>query len=329
MLSPEYICKMINLELDEKELKESLLALTPEKIDVPTLKTFVETIGSTCIEGIPQLDTNDFIDCSGTGGSGISRYNTSTAVAFVLAATGLTVTKFGNRAVSSASGSFDLLESLGFSAAIPVSEISNLLEETNLVFLFAPQAYPSLAKLAGIRKQLGVKTIFNYIGPLLNPFKPAYRLMGISNSQMQQVVADYLRMHVKPQKALIVRSENNLDELSPYSPISLMEVLGDKTTETIYDASAINKAQAPDNTSALTPNAGAKALVKLFEGSDKSSEYYELVCLNAGAGLYAANRVGSIEEGRLQVKELLKTGLVMDKLEELRRAYARINKCAC
>lgn len=329
MLSPEYIGKMINVELEEKELKESLVALTPDKIDVPMLKAFVDTIHSTCIEGIPQLNGNDFIDCSGTGGSGISRYNTSTTVAFVLAAAGLTVTKFGNRAVSSASGSFDLLESLGFSAFVPISEVSNLLEETNLVFLFAPQAYPGLGKLAGIRKELGIKTIFNYIGPLLNPFKPKYRLMGISNAQMQQIVADYLRAHVQPRKALIVRSENNLDELSPYSPITLMEVLGNRTSQTIYNASAVHKTQTPDKSSALTPEAGAKALVKLFEGKDKSSEYYELVCLNAGAGLYAANRVGSIEEGRLQVQELLKTGSVMKKLDQLRRAYARINKCAC
>ncbi len=329
MLTPEYIQKMLRLELQAPELKESLLALTPDQIDLPTLKTFVETISATCIEGIPERAGNDYIDCSGTGGSGISCYNTSTAVAFVLAASGLTVTKFGNRAVSSASGSFDLLEALGFSASIPITEVDNLLQETNLVFLFAPQAYPALAQLAQIRKELAVKTIFNYIGPLLNPFKPTYRLMGISNATMQRIVADYLANHVQPKRALIVRSENNLDELSPYSPITLIEVSGHKTNETIYDARTISKREIPEETTALNPEEGAKALVKLFEGKDQASDYYELVCLNAGAGLYAAERVGSIEEGRLQARELLKDGSVLKKLDQLRRAYARFNKCAC
>ncbi len=329
MLTPEYIQKMIRLELPERELKESLLALTPDKIDLETLKTFVETISATCIEGIPTSSSNEYIDCSGTGGSGISCYNTSTAVAFVLAATGLTVTKFGNRAVSSKSGSFDLLEALGFSPVIPVNELENLLQETNLVFLFAPQVYPSLAQLAGIRKALGVKTIFNYIGPLLNPFQPTYRLMGVSNQAMQNVVADYLSNYVKPQKALIVRTENNLDELSPYSPITLIEVAGDRSNRTIYETTTINKNKAQDTLQSLTPAEGAKALVKLFEGKDNASDYYELVCLNAGAGLYAAQRAGSIEDGCMQAQQLLKDGSVMQKLEQLRRAYARFNKCAC
>lgn len=329
MLTPEYIHKMIHLELPEAELKENLLALTPDKIDMPTFKTFVDTISATCIEGIPMRAANRFIDCSGTGGSGISRYNTSTAVAFVLAAAGLTVTKFGNRAVSSASGSFDLLEALGFSNTVPVAEIDNLLEETNLIFFFAPQAYPSLAQLAGIRKSLGVKTIFNYIGPLLNPFKPAYRLMGISNSTMQRIVADYLSNHVQPKKALIVRAENNLDELTPYSPITLIEVFGNKTNETVYDTTKSSKKKTTVEKPALTSTEGATALVKLFEGKDTNSDYYELVSLNAGAGLYTAQRAGSIEEGRQRAKELLKSGSVLKKLEQLRRAYARFNKCAC
>ncbi len=328
MLTRKDIAKLINLELPEQELKESLIALTPERLDVNTVHDFIETIQSTCIDGIPQFGDNSFIDCSGTGGSGISRYNTSTAVAFVLATAGLTVTKFGNRAVSSSSGSFDILEALGFSSNIPTNEIGNLLEETQLVFLFAPQAYPALAKLAPLRKQLGIKTIFNYIGPLLNPFKPNYRLMGISDSTMQHIVAEYLSKHIHPKKALVVRAENNLDELCHYSPITLMEIVAGAKTETTYDASKLSNKSAADNSSALQPEEGAKALVKLFEGSDKTSDYYELVCLNAGAGLYAAERAGSIEEGRLQAQELLVTGSVMKKLEQLRRAYARI-KCAC
>jgi len=328
MLTPEYIHKLINLELPEAEVKESLIALTPDKIDLLTFKTFVETIGATCIEGIPNISDNTFIDCSGTGGSGVSHYNTSTAVGFVLAASGITVTKFGNRAISSKSGSFDLLEALGFSASVPIGEIDNLLQETNLIFLFAPQAYPGLAKLAPIRNALGVKTILNYLGPLLNPFKPRYRLMGVSNSYMQRLIAEYLSIHVQPKKALIVRSENNLDELSPYSAISLMEIVAGKTNETLYRTNTINK-KAPDQIAPLNPEAGAKALVKLFEGEDCASDYYELVCLNAGAGLYAAERAGSIEEGRRQAQQLLKDGSVLKKLNQLRRVYARFNKCTC
>lgn len=325
MLSASFVSQMINFELPEEELKENLLALTPDKIDLATLKLFVETIGSTCIDGIPTRANNSYIDCSGTGGSGVSRYNTSTAVAFVLAASGLTVTKFGNRKVSSASGSFDLLEALGFTVSVPISQISNLLEE-GLVFLFAPQAYPGLARLAGVRTALGVKTIFNYIGPLLNPFKPSYRLMGVSNAAMQRVIADYL-CTIQPQKALVVRAENNLDELSHNSPASLIEVSGNKANETIYDAAKANQALSVQP--ALTSKEGAQALITLFEGKDKSSDYYELVCLNAGAGLYTAGKANSIEEGRLKAQQLLEDGSALKKLEQLRRAYAKFNQCAC
>ncbi|HEY9869656.1 MAG TPA: anthranilate phosphoribosyltransferase, partial [Candidatus Obscuribacterales bacterium] len=226
MLTQRDVDTLINLRLSEAEIREHLLGLTPECIDARTLEMFVNALRRTVEDtgSWPQGGLPDTIDCSGTGGSGLSHFNTSTASAFVLAAGGLRVAKFGNRAMTSSSGSFDFLQAIGFPLGLPPEVIPAMLDQNGIVFLFAPQFYPVLAKFTSVRRALAVKTIFNFLGPLLNPARPAYRVLGVPDSYMQSLLADYLSRSPELKKALIVRGESGLDEIEAYASTDIIEV---------------------------------------------------------------------------------------------------------
>src|SRR5262249_54843781 len=147
------------------------------------------------------------------GGSGLPHFNVSTAVAFVLAAADKKVAKCGNRSAGSRCGSFDLLEALGVPFVVPPQAVPEIMDEVGVAFLFVQQYYPGLAKLAPIRKALGKRTIFNNLGPLINPIKPFYRVMGISCPMAQETMASYLSGDKTVRRSLLVRSSNGLDEL--------------------------------------------------------------------------------------------------------------------
>ncbi len=156
------------------------------------------------------------IDCCGTGGSGIRKFNLSTTIAFILAACELPVVKFANRSATGSSGSVDFLESLGIATRLSPQAYERVLSKTNLLFLNAQDVYPQMRELAPLRKKIGRPTIFNYIGPLLNPVKPSFRLLGVSNLGMFEVIARYLSTY-EPRltRCLLVHSQSGLDELNP------------------------------------------------------------------------------------------------------------------
>ncbi|MBX9690829.1 MAG: hypothetical protein K2Z81_00485, partial [Cyanobacteria bacterium] len=172
------------------------------------------------------------IDCCGTGGSGINKFNVSTTVAFVLAADGLPVIKFANRSASGKSGSVDFLEALGVATSVPASTYERILAKTNLLFLNAQDVYPQMRSLAPLRRKIGKPTIFNYIGPLLNPTKPSFRLLGVSNLNMLEVMARYLSAYEpRLKRALLVHSQSGLDELDPFNANASMLVNRSRSTD--------------------------------------------------------------------------------------------------
>jgi anthranilate phosphoribosyltransferase len=322
MLTQRHVETLITLRLSESEIREYLLELTPEFIDARTLELFVEALRST-VEDIgswPAEGLPDTIDCSGTGGSGVSHFNTSTAAAFVLAAGGLRVAKFGNRAMTSACGSFDFLQAIGFPLGLPPERVPELLEENGVVFLFAPQFYPALARFTSARRSLDVKTIFNFLGPLLNPARPAFRVMGVSDADVHPHVAEYLSRCPELKKALVVRAANGLDEIDAAGPSEILEVEGDRIERTRYEPQGTDGEVTP--TFAVTAQENAELFHRLLDASDAASPCYRMVCLNAGAGFYAAGKASSIDAGYAMAKELLASGAVADKYEKSRRSYA-------
>ncbi|MBU6455146.1 MAG: hypothetical protein KGS72_25475 [Cyanobacteria bacterium REEB67] len=288
------------------------------------------------------------IDCCGTGGSGLSHFNTSTTVAFILAAAGLQVAKFGNRAASSQSGSFDLLHKLGIGDALSLPALAALLDETNLAFLFAPQFYPGLAALAPYRKAVGAKTIFNYIGPLLNPAAPPYRLIGVPNHPAQAAVAAHLVREALVEQAFVVTADSGLDELDVDSACTLLRVRKPTATET-KNANAttsatttishsLEKIRIDGHPAGQTGEIGLKGKVgrllsaednaeifhALMQGQlDGQNYYHALVCLNAGAALQAADSVASLEKGYEIAARLLEDGAALAKYNQYRQKFQK------
>ncbi|HEY9676819.1 MAG TPA: anthranilate phosphoribosyltransferase [Drouetiella sp.] len=316
MLSEETISNLVDCVLPEDKIRQLLLDLSSDRIDLRILTAFINAVKA---KSEFKFDgTINAMDCSGTGGSKLAHFNTSTTVAFVLAAADVKVAKFGNRSASSLSGSFDLLEALGIPASIPFEHVFELLDSVGLVFLYAPYYYPSLAKLAAIRRSLPGPSIFNSIGPLLHPLNPKFRLMGTSDAVVQHLVTAYLSTDKHTEKAIVVRSERGLDEFDPCATSNYFEVEpGEMSALRAFENTCT--VDLPPET--LTAELNYEIFHQVLVGS--AEPYFQnIVCTNAGAGLKVAGKVKSIEEGVELARELLLTGAVAEKYEQCRRAYA-------
>lgn len=291
------------------------------------------------------------IDCCGTGGSGSAKFNTSTAVAFILAAAGLKVIKFGNRSASGSSGSVDFLMKCGLPTSIEVGAIKDIFERTNALFLNARDVYPVVGALAEIRKKFGKPSILNYIGPLLNPGRPSFRLLGVSHPIMQQVLAEQLLLDRSVARAIVVRSQNNVDELEPDASNHVIEVerfpdlslqsnpidgnvhsaTFPKTTEqTIranYGMIYENSSSIVRVSSSLRSNAlplvekNFRSFATILNGFDNESRNYHSIVFNAAAGLVVAGTAATLDEGIHKVEKLIADGVALRKFQEVRRIY--------
>ncbi|MBI2809905.1 MAG: anthranilate phosphoribosyltransferase [Candidatus Melainabacteria bacterium] len=315
MLTEETIASLVECELPDEKIRQLLIELSSERLDLRILTAFINAVRAKC--AFKFDGTLNAMDCSGTGGSGLPHFNTSTTVAFVLAAGGVKVAKFGNRAASSLSGSFDLLEGLGIPASVPYEHVHELLENVGLVFLYAPHYYPSLAKLSAIRRSLPGPSIFNSIGPLLHPLNPRLRLMGTSDALVYRLVADYLLADKHTEQAIVVRSERGLDEFDPCTISNYTELRDGKLQH--YTLPAIDDIE--EDQDIMTPEYSHEVFHQVLVGSAEPY-FMHLVCQNAGAAFMVADKVATIGDGAALAKELLLTGAVAAKYEECRRAYA-------
>lgn len=327
------VTDLIHMRLPEAEARQWLLRLTPERITPALLDRLVATVRE-AVSPIPDPGMA-VMDCCGTGGSGLPHYNTSTTVAFILAAGGVPVVKFGNRALSSQSGSFDFLEALGIPVETPLEALPEILSACGLAFLYAPQCYPCLAPFNRLRRELGVRTVFNFMGPLLNPVQPAWRLTGVSHAGMQTLMADHLTRHAPGLKrAWFVHGFLNasdpdslpagLDEILPNGVTRVLEVsAGAPVHEVRLDRCFVPEAADWSEVAQPDPARNANVFYALINGKDTRSPEYEAVCLNAGAGFYVAERADDLEAGVLLARRLLGTGLVRQTWEQCRRIYAR------
>lgn len=339
MISRERVADIVNARLPESELVDALKQLSCGEISLETLRMFIEETRSTALGKADLPPGAGLIDVSGTGGSGMAHFNTSTFCAFVLSAAGVRVAKFGNRASRSGAGSADLLEALGIPLDLPAAKVADVIEKSGVAFLFAPHYYPGLKRLASARKAVGQPTIFNHIGPLLNPVEPEYRLLGISSQHVYPLVVQYLR-DTKHAGALVVRSESGIDELIPGTQNSAFHIKDGSAKDSSFAAKGrfpftgekgIDEKQRPSATQIQKSTFDLAHNMKVFEmlmrpGAESEKQpWLDLVCLNAGAGLFVAGAATGIEEGAASAKDLICSGRVREKFEEVRRAY---EKCA-
>jgi anthranilate phosphoribosyltransferase len=254
------------------------------------------------VEG-PLLDT------CGTGGDGASTLNVSTLVALVAATAGVRVAKHGNRAASGTCGAADLLEAWGLEIELGADGVAATIDELGIGFMFARTFHPAMRHVGPVRAALGVPTIFNVLGPLSNPAGATHQLVGVADERLGPIVAD--AMARLGRRALVVRGEDGLDELTISGPSRTWEVVDGQVTEGRFDPGDVGIETRPIGGARVDSlDAAVAAAEAVLEGEDGPGA--DLVALNAGAALYVAEATGSIREGVATTRELLASGEVRE-----------------
>ncbi len=255
------------------------------------------------------------IDTCGTGGDGANTFNISTTAAFVVAAAGGKVAKHGNRSVSSRSGSADVLEAAGVNLNLTADQVAECVEKIGVGFLFAPKHHSAMKYTIGPRKEMGVRTLFNLLGPLSNPAGAKHQLIGVFASQWLEPLAQVLKK-LGSQHVLIVNAEDGLDEISIAAPTQIAELhQGNIKTYTIFPET-FGLSRSPLNTLAIHSVDDSLAMLKSVL-NNKPGPARDIVLLNAGAAIYAADLVDSLSEGIEKADKMIDSGLALQKFNDL------------
>jgi anthranilate phosphoribosyltransferase len=262
----------------------------------------------------------DAIDIVGTGGDGSGSLNLSTGAALLAAACGLPVVKHGNRSISSRSGSADLIEAIGFTLPLDENRAAECFVATGFTFLFAPYFHPAMKALAPIRTALGIRTVFNLLGPLTNPAAPRYLLVGAYDAHTAELMAGTLAgMHIE--RGWVVHGASGWDEATPIGSFVAFDVAGDKITRREVNPEEFGIARcSPRDLAGGDARANLKALLDVFEGRDQGPHLDTLV-LQCGLALMIAGRAQSIAEGIALARAVIDSGKALAWLQRL-RAFA-------
>jgi anthranilate phosphoribosyltransferase len=261
------------------------------------------------------------LDTCGPGGIGRDLFNISTAAAIVAAGAGAAVAKHGNRSISSRVGSADVLAACGVPIELDPAQAGRLLDETGLAFLFAPSFHPAMKELGTVRRELGIRTIFNALGPLANPAGASRQLIGVGRPELVDLLADALAA-LGAERAVVFHSENGLDELVPGVPAKGVEVREGWTRPWAHHPSDLPQREVDLSELAGSDAAGNAAMLeRLLEGEEGARR--EAALLNAAVALVVEGRAASIGEGYDRAREAVDSGAARDRLDRLRgRAVA-------
>ena len=260
-------------------------------------------------------DTTHLVDIVGTGGDGSHTFNISTCAMFVAAAAGAKVSKHGGRSVSSTSGSADVMESLGINIHLLPEEIARCIEDVGVGFMFAPNHHPAMKNVASIRKELGVRTIFNILGPLTNPASAPNILMGVFHADLVGIQIRALQ-RLGAEHALVVHGKDGMDEISLGATTVVGELKNGEITE--YDIHPEDFGFTMSSARALrvdTPQQSKAMLLSVLDNQPGAPR--DIVILNAGAALYAANVAASMMEGIDKARAALESGAAKARLQQL------------
>ena len=253
-------------------------------------------------------------DTAGTGGSGKHTFNSSTAAAFVLAGCGVPVAKHGNRAMSSSVGSADVLEALGAEIALSPEQAARLIREVGFGFLFAQSFHPAMRFVAPIRRRIGVRTVFNILGPLTNPARATHQLIGVARPELGPLIAEALgRLGVR--RGLVVHGHEGLDEVSPAGETTCWQVDDGVVTEFIVSPSDFQIRPVPLDAVRGGPDASESAQMMRAVLGGTTSALTGFVTLNAAAGLLAAEEAPTFAEGVSRAAECIDDQRALRKLE--------------
>ncbi len=305
-------------DLEPTQIAALLTALAVKGVSTAELAGFACAMRAAAT-GVDVASPGEAVDTCGTGGSGLATTNTSTLCAFVLAGAGVPVVKHGNRASTGRCGSMDVLEELGVAIDLGPREAAGLLEGTGIAFLFAPRFHPAMRHVAPVRKTLGFRTVFNFLGPLCNPAGVGRQLLGVSDAGMAPRMAEALA-ELGCQRALVVRGEDGLDEISLGAPTRTWEITREGLREGQLNPEDVGLARADLAAFAGGDRAeNARRFLDVLSGEDRGPRADHLV-LNAGAALYVAGRAVDVADGVARAREVLRRGDAAACFERYRTA---------
>ncbi|KXS39494.1 MAG: anthranilate phosphoribosyltransferase [Halomonadaceae bacterium T82-2] len=256
----------------------------------------------------------DVVDIVGTGGDGANLFNVSTASSFVVAAAGGHVAKHGNRSVSSSSGSADLFDVAGIKLDLRPVEVARCIEEVGVGFMFAPMHHPAMRHAIGPRREMGVRTVFNILGPLTNPAGALHQLLGVYQPELVPLMAEAVK-RLGSRHVLVVHAEDGLDEISLAAPTRVAELRDGEIHEyTIAPEDFGIERQSLEPLKVVTAEDSLRLVREALAGEGEAAD---IVALNAGAALYAGDIADSIAEGVAMAQDAMGSGLALEKMREL------------
>lgn len=306
----------------DEEIGAFLLALKAKGEKPEEITGFVK--GMKKVANMIQPDVPfRLVDVVGTGGDGLNTINVSTAAAIVTAATGVPVAKHGNRAATSMSGSSDVLEALGIKVDLAPEQVREIIEKIGIGFMFAPVFHPAMKRVAGIRKKLGVRTVFNILGPLTNPAGAKGQVVGVFDKSLCKPIA-YALAELGTEHALVVNGDG-MDEISNVGDTYVAELKDGKVSTYTLTPESLGILRAkPEDIKGGTPKENARDLLCIFKGQKGPKR--DLVVLNAAAALYVGGIVGSIRQAIPIAEDAIDSGKVMVKFNQFRNFTAEISR---
>lgn len=262
-----------------------------------------------------EAPTGRVVDTCGTGGDGAHTFNVSTASAFVAAGAGITVAKHGNRSVSSLCGSADVLTALGVNIGVDPSVMVRCLNEIGIAFLFAPSLHPAMKHAIGPRREIGIRTVFNILGPLSNPAGARHGVLGVYSAELVPLMA-VAASTLDAKHMFIVHGNDGLDEITTTTTSVIAEVRDGHVKEYELDPQTLGLPRArPENLTGGTPEENAEILRRILRGEKGPSR--DIVLINAAAAIVAGGQAADLQEGIAAAAAAIDNGKALDKLERL------------
>ena len=312
--SKNVMLEIMSGEYDDAQISGFLIALRSKGAKSEEIAGFAEAMREKmthikCIDGA--------IDMCGTGGDSSGTFNVSTAASFVVAAAGVPVAKHGNRSMTSKSGSADVLEALGVNISLSIEDVSECIEKIGIGFMFAPSLHPAMKHAMGARKSLGVRTVFNVLGPLCNPAGVRRQLMGIYNGDLTEIVANVFK-RLGSINAMIVHGDDGLDEISTTAKtkISHLQNTGEIISESFSALEYGFSLASLEDLKGGSPELNAKIIQDILSGNENGKKT-DIVILNAAAGILVGGKVESINDGIDVARDMISSGASMDVLHKL------------
>jgi anthranilate phosphoribosyltransferase len=313
----ELLEHLISDRITEPEIAAVLVALASKGETEEELAGFAEAMRNRCIP-VAANGRERWIDTCGTGGSRAKTFNVSTAAALVVAGAGVPVAKHGNVGVTSKVGSADVLKALGIKADLEPQRAAQCFNEVGICFMFAPLHHAATKRVAQVRRALGVRTIFNLLGPLTNPARAPFQVAGVSDEAAAEKVAGAL-VRLGTRRAWVVRGTDGLDEITLSGPTAVVEATpaGLRRFEIAPEDFGLSRS-AVESLRGASPEENAETIVAVLSGLRRDAAF-DLVSINAAAALFVSEECDSLREAAELAERVIDSGAAMAKLDALRR----------